>query len=96
MGFEDIKKDQRRSSRLQSLKLKCQNHEEGCPWVGVLKDYKKHLNKDCKYMPKKAKECQCQAPKGPEIFTDLCVKVNQAAPKIPCQFNFLKSDETQP
>ena len=52
-GLIDARLDKRFQREVNSLKVRCQYHDEGCEWVGEVRDFQKHLDPErgnCSYV----------------------------------------------
>ena len=52
-GLSDARLDKRFQREVNSLKVRCQHHDEGCEWVGEVRDLQKHLDPEkgnCSYV----------------------------------------------
>ena len=52
-GLSDARLDRRFQREVNSLNTRCQHHDEGCEWVGEVRDLQKHLDPErgnCSYV----------------------------------------------
>ena len=68
-ALTDARLDKRFQREVNSLKVHCQHHDEGCEWVGEVRDLETHLDPECGECPKITEHSQQIASEYTLLYT---------------------------